>query len=94
MDIFVIFAVLVAAGSITGSLTLRIRAVERKADRLDRRLGLLLDHLGVEEPETEGLDEVRELVRQGKDIDAVRVYRRRTGAGLREAKRAVDALEL
>ncbi|RPI24346.1 MAG: hypothetical protein EHM70_21405, partial [Chloroflexota bacterium] len=37
--------------------------------------------------------EVESLLRQGKKIDAIRVFRMATGAGLKEAKDVVDALE-
>lgn len=30
--------------------------------------------------------------REGRHVDAIRLYRQRTGAGLREAKAAVDAI--
>jgi ribosomal protein L7/L12 len=38
-------------------------------------------------------DEIRELVRSGRKIEAIKIYRERTGAGLKEAKDAVDAIE-
>ncbi|MGG8405342.1 hypothetical protein ACM614_01530 [Streptomyces sp. 12297] len=94
MGFFILFVVIIAASSVISALTVRIRAVERKADRLDRRLGLVLHHLGIEEPEPDGLGRVRELVREGKTIEAIKVYRSVTGAGLREAKEAVEALAL
>ncbi|MGW0901476.1 hypothetical protein ACWD0G_31680 [Streptomyces goshikiensis] len=44
-------------------------------------------------PEPAGPDEVRALARDGRIVEAVRVYRRVTGADLREVKRAVEALQ-
>ncbi|MGV9360804.1 hypothetical protein [Amycolatopsis sp. NPDC003731] len=41
------------------------------------------------EPE---LAEVTELLRQGKKIQAIKAYRERTGADLREARDAVERL--
>jgi ribosomal protein L7/L12 len=38
-------------------------------------------------------DDVVSMLEQGRKIDAIRMYREQTGAGLREAKDAVDALE-
>ena len=35
-------------------------------------------------------EECRRLVAEGKVIQAIKVYRERTGAGLREAKEAID----
>jgi large subunit ribosomal protein L7/L12 len=37
-------------------------------------------------------DEVASLVQQGRKIEAIRVYRKRTGVGLKEAKDAVEDL--
>ncbi|MBN8843033.1 MAG: ribosomal protein L7/L12 [Sphingomonadales bacterium] len=38
-------------------------------------------------------DEIRELIRQNRKIEAIKRLRDRTGLGLKEAKDAVDALE-
>ncbi|MGW7343306.1 hypothetical protein [Streptomyces sp. NPDC054854] len=92
--LFVLLAVLATAGWITSTATLRFRALEDKVDRLERRLGLVLDHLGIEEPEPAGLDEVRALMRDGRTVSAIKAYRGITGSGLAEAKRAVEALDL
>lgn len=83
---------LLITGSLAASASLRMRALEHRAERAERRLGLLLDHLGVDEPEPAGLDEVRALLRDGRTIGAIKAYRGLTGAGLAEAKQAVDAL--
>ncbi|WP_160311665.1 hypothetical protein [Streptacidiphilus melanogenes] len=40
------------------------------------------------------LEQVLELVRQGRKIQAIKAYRERTGAGLRQAKDAIDAMAL
>ena len=39
------------------------------------------------------LDEINELLLQDKKIDAIKLYRERTGVGLKEAKDAIDAIE-
>ena len=44
-------------------------------------------------PTAEELARVEELLRQGQKIEAIRLYRECTGAGLAEAKVAVDAIE-
>ncbi len=36
---------------------------------------------------------IRDLLKTGRKIEAIKVYRQQTGAGLREAKEAVDAIE-
>ncbi|MET9958828.1 hypothetical protein ABZ128_07005 [Streptomyces sp. NPDC006326] len=90
--LYLLLALIATASWITSTVTMRVKALERRAERLERRLGLVLDHFGIEEPEPAGLDEVRALVRDGRQVEAIRVYRRTTGADLREAKAAVDAL--
>ncbi|WP_327284591.1 MULTISPECIES: hypothetical protein [unclassified Streptomyces] len=90
--IFLLLALIGTAAWITSTVTLRMKALERRSELLERRLGLVLDHFGIEEPEPAGLDEVRALVRDGRTVEAIRVYRRLTGAGLLEAKQAVEAL--
>lgn len=59
--------------------------------RIERKLDLVLKHLGVEDPGDVGPDaEVRRLADAGDKIAAIKAYRERTGAGLAEAKRAVE----
>jgi ribosomal L7/L12-like protein len=38
--------------------------------------------------------QLAELIRNGRKIEAIKLYRAQTGVGLREAKDAVDAMEL
>ncbi|MEV7541292.1 hypothetical protein [Streptomyces sp. NPDC089915] len=92
--LYVLMALLAAAGWITSTVTLRMRALQDRADRLERRLGLVLDHLGIEEPEPAGMDAVRALMREGRTVSAIKAYRETTGAGLAEAKKAVESLDL
>lgn len=69
----------------------RIPRLEKRVARIEHKLDLILAHLGLTEPEPWS-DEVNALVRDGKKIKAIKVYREATGAGLREAKEAVDKL--
>ncbi|MFD8145145.1 ribosomal protein L7/L12 [Streptomyces sp. NPDC059708] len=92
--LYVLMALLAVAGWITSTVTLRMRALQDRADRLERRLGLVLDHLGIEEPEPAGMDAVRALMREGRTVSAIKAYREITGAGLAEAKKAVESLDL
>lgn len=62
----------------------RLAAVERKLD-------LVLRHLGVEEPPPEEPDVVRHLER-GEKIQAIKVYREHTGLPLADAKEAVERI--
>ncbi|MGW1775864.1 hypothetical protein [Streptomyces sp. NPDC002104] len=92
MMLILILALIATASWIVSSVTLRIREVERKTDRLERRLGLLLDHFAIVEPEPDGMDGIRALAAEGRTVAAIKAYREATGAGLAEAKRAVEAL--
>ena len=74
-----------------GSVENRISRADRRAARIEHNLDLILGHLGLTEPEPWS-DEVNALVRDGKKIQAIKVYREATGAGLKEAKDAVDKL--
>ncbi|MCI4064976.1 hypothetical protein MRQ36_21355 [Micromonospora sp. R77] len=58
---------------------------------VERRLRLVMDHLGVVDPGPE-LPEVWEHLGRGDKIKAIAAYRRATGADLRTAKAAVEAL--
>lgn len=60
-------------------------------DRIEHKLDAILAHLGLNVP-TQGFDEVLTLARTGKKIEAIKVYREKTGVGLAEAKAAVDAM--
>ena len=68
--------------------------------RLESLVGLLAERAGVGEAELERLreesgaprvpEECRRLVAEGKVIEAIKVYRERTGASLKDAKDAID----
>ena len=68
--------------------------------RLEGLVGLLAERAGVGEAELERLreesgaprvpEECRRLVAEGKVIEAIKVYRERTGASLKDAKDAID----
>jgi ribosomal protein L7/L12 len=65
---------------------------KEQGGRVERKLDLLLKHaqidlIAVADREAAGL------VRAGNKIEAIRVYRELTGAGLAEAKAAVERLE-
>jgi uncharacterized protein YoxC len=68
-------------------------SIRRDVARLDRKLNLLLKQMNVPFEEAFGLsDRVKELARDpSKKIEAIQVYRKETGAGLKEAKEAVEA---
>jgi ribosomal protein L7/L12 len=54
-----------------------------------QRLDLVMDHFGIAAPEE---TEVARHLADGRTIEAVRAYRKHTGASLLEAKQAVDRI--
>ncbi len=59
--------------------------------RLERKVDLILSHLGLDP--NQGMDDkIVELVKSGEKIQAIKLYREQTGAGLKEAKNYVEGL--
>ena len=79
-------------------LLARIVELERRLDWLYRATGYGTAYPGVSFPEAPapgldvGLTEVHDLLRRGRKIEAIKVYRERTGVGLKEARDAVERL--
>ncbi|MER6971668.1 ribosomal protein L7/L12 [Nocardioides sp. NPDC000445] len=95
MDIFGVVALagLILLYVVIESSATRTRAeLTRRMNRLEDKVDLLLKQAGLEEPPVPRQDEVVALVRAGKKIEAIKVYREATGAGLLEAKVAVERL--
>ena len=59
--------------------------------RLERKVDLILSHLGLD-PNQGVNEEVMELVKAGQKIQAIKVYREQTGVGLKDAKDYVEGL--
>lgn len=73
-----------------------ISKLEKQLDAIQSRVDQIAEKFGIQdEPVDLGLldEELRELVRQGKMVAAVKLARDRTGWSLREAKDYVDALQ-
>jgi ribosomal protein L7/L12 len=70
------------------------RSDDALAVRNARKLDAILRHLNIPEPPASRPGQLSEAVRaqadQGRIIDALRLYREETGAGLREAKDAIE----
>ncbi|MFI9104893.1 ribosomal protein L7/L12 [Streptomyces fildesensis] len=92
MTYIVVLFALVGAGMLFSAMDRKIDRVERRIRLMERRQELILRHLGIEEVDAPDLREINELVRQGKKIQAIKAYRELTGAGLKEAKEAVERL--
>ena len=70
---------------------------QRQLDRIEAKLDRLLEHLELDfDADAAGLATasagVRELAAQGRKIEAIKLLREETGAGLAEAKAVVDRL--
>jgi hypothetical protein len=62
--------------------------------RLEAKLDLLLKNAGVEyDPFAQVPQQVRSAVLQGRKIEAIKLYRQATGAGLAEAKAVIEELQ-
>ncbi|MEU4475635.1 hypothetical protein [Micromonospora sp. NPDC023888] len=86
------FLVIATIGSVGVAVGAWFQEKRRSATHLaavQRKLDLIMDHLGIAEPVEP--DVVRHL-ENGQTIHAVRAYRRQTGTSLVEAKQAVDRI--
>ncbi|MBU3868910.1 hypothetical protein KN815_34125 [Streptomyces sp. 4503] len=70
----------------------KIKKIQRRADRIEHKLDLILDHLGIEVVGPD-LRRVAALLREGKKLEAIKVYRQLTDADLKEAKEAVERID-
>ena len=73
----------------------RRAAAEHQSRRLaaiERKLDLVMAHLDIREPEPDAPAVVMQELLAGRKLQAIKVYRAATGASLREAKDAVEAL--
>ncbi|MFG1609056.1 ribosomal protein L7/L12 [Actinoplanes sp. NPDC049265] len=90
----VVAAVLSVAGLvmlIAGSRGQDRRATALRLAAIERKLDLIMKHHGIVEPRAEEPDVLQHLMR-GQKIQAIKVYRERTGVGLAEAKDAVERI--
>ncbi|GAA2315908.1 ribosomal protein L7/L12 [Streptomyces caniferus] len=86
----VITLLALAAVMLISATDRRARTLERRLQRLEGKVDLLLAHAGIAEPEGPGTAEIDSLLAQGKKIQAIKVHRETTGSGLAEAKEAVE----
>ncbi|HEK9099963.1 hypothetical protein KFD70_10025 [Bacillus pfraonensis] len=74
----------------------KIKSMEKRTDarlkRIETRLELIVKQMGIREVEPEINHELRQLVRDGKTIAAIKKAREAFGYSLLEAKEYVDAL--
>ncbi|OIJ95946.1 ribosomal protein L7/L12 [Streptomyces monashensis] len=93
MDIVEILLVLGLFAGIA-SVQSRLSGMDKRLVRIERRLALVADRLGLDESDEERAqrERVEALVREGKQVAAIKAYREMTGADLKEAKDAVDRM--
>ena len=75
---------------------MQIVELRQRVAKLERTVEFLLEQLKltyVDKPPAEAYPDIVNLVRKGKTIEAIKVYREQTGASLVEAKRFIDSLE-
>ncbi|MBE1488151.1 hypothetical protein [Plantactinospora soyae] len=75
----------------SSSAARRQRESAVRLGRIERKLQLVLDHLGIVEPEPD-LPEVLRHLKEGRKIPAIKAYREATGESLRDAKNAVERM--
>jgi ribosomal protein L7/L12 len=71
-------------------------ALRRRVEKLERLVTLLLEEIGLECEEKPGPNispVIEDLVHKGEMIEAIRLYREETGAGLKEAREFVESLK-
>ena len=64
--------------------------------RIEKKVDMILAHLGLEYsaavPAGSSSDQVKEYIRQGNKLAAIKAYREENNASLRDAKDAVEAI--
>jgi ribosomal protein L7/L12 len=68
----------------------RTKLLDRRIQRLERKVDLLLAHAGAQEPEDPRMAEMDALLVRGKTVQAIKLHRELTGSTLLEAKEAVE----
>ncbi len=76
----------------------RIAELERRITRLEQQVEMLAGRLGFGDPSAmrsslTDMTEIEQLLRRGQKIEAIKIYRQKTGVGLKEAKDVIDKME-
>ncbi|GAA2350733.1 hypothetical protein [Streptomyces cuspidosporus] len=91
MELTVVALLIMVIATMWSAIERKVDKLNRRAAQLNRKVDLILEHLGIEEPQPD-LARVRALIVEGKKIHAVKAYREIAGADLKEAKEAVDRM--
>jgi hypothetical protein len=88
---FALIAVLIL---LIGAMTVALKPRDKaRLFRLEQKLDMLLQHAGIKVPQSSLPSAAAEALRNGDKIKAIKHYRDATGAGLAEAKNAVERAE-
>ena len=88
---FALIAVLIL---LIGAMTVALKPRDKaRLFRLEQKLDMLLQHAGIKVPQSSLPPAAAEALRNGDKIKAIKHYRDATGAGLAEAKDAVERAE-
>lgn len=68
----------------------RLDALEQRLFHLERVVARMAPVLGLEAPPDREVHRIREAVQAGHKLEAIRLYRERSGVGLAEAKDAIE----
>ncbi|MBX6313112.1 MAG: hypothetical protein IRY99_09400 [Isosphaeraceae bacterium] len=84
----------IVVGILALLISLRQNAPNRSQqwDRIERKLDLILSHLGLA-PEPEVPEDIARLLARGETIEAIKVYRVRMGVGPEEARAAIEEFQ-
>ena len=77
------------------SVDYEILQLRQRVSKLERQVAFLLENRGLEyaeEPNQGVSPEIMDLVRQGRKIEAIRLFREENSVGLREAKEFIESL--
>ena len=86
-----VYVLVVAVGLLSGAVDHRLKKIDRRLARLEGEVDRVYAELGMR-GSRHAPEEARRLARDGKKIQAVKAYRQATGAGLKEAKDAVERM--
>lgn len=70
----------------------RMNQLSARVFHLEQQLQVLYRHLGIQYSDPASLDDVGAALSQGNKLEAIKLYREKTGTGLAEAKAAVENL--
>jgi ribosomal protein L7/L12 len=75
----------------------RVTELQAEVGALGRKFDYVMRHLGLtysDDALAPALEQAAESLRQGNKLAAIQAYREATGAGLKESKEAIEALQL